>query len=792
LPTPDSWTNASSYAYAHNISLDALLGGEKWGPSQLGQRIALTYSFATASSSWSSDPDLGYGPGGEPSNQFAPLSDAQKAAVRSALQTWSAVANVTFTEVAETATVVGDLRFGFSGLYAAGAHAWAYLPDDAPAAGDVWLASTDPFTDLAPGSYDYMTLVHEIGHALGLKHPFDSDGGNGAVLAASFDSREYTVMSYSAYGGASLVGWSFEPTTPMLYDIAAIQYLYGANHSFRSGNDTYVFTSGQTYFQTIWDGGGNDTIRYDSQTDSALIDLRGGSLRSSLGLSVVADDGQRTNDHTVTIADGVVIENAIGGGGGDALVGNEADNDLRGLGGNDNLLGEGGDDVLRGGPGRDTLSGGGGGDTLWAYPDTVWTSGRLAGLARTLDTFDGGHLQFGSSDDGFWLDDLARYSASVGLIDGGDGNDFIGWKGTYTPSLWFSRVNGAAGNDTLAGGGAHDRFYGGIGADLLTGGDGRDTLDGGPGADTLRGGAGVDNYFVDDPLDVVDARDGLDIVRASIDYTLPNGAKELVLTGAQALKGTGNGAGNILQGNDANNELDGLGGRDLLDGGRGYDLMRGGPGDDTYVVDSLGDGIIEYRGEGRDTVLSAVDWVLGDDTEDLVLTTPGGIGGMAGTGNDLANSITGNWVNNVLDGGIGADTLIGGEANDTLTGGRGDDRLVGGNELDSLTGGPGSDSFVYDPFPLAGFYGHRDTITDFQLGVDKILLDAQSFSALVEGPGALSADHFTGGSNPIILYDAGTGALSYDRDGTGPGGPEIFATLSNHAAVTAADFEIIG
>ncbi len=143
----------------------------------------------------------------------------------------------------------------------------------------------------------------------------------------------------------------------MLYDILAIQHLYGANTSTRGGDTTYAYGAYGEHFETIWDGGGVDTIDLSAQSLSATVSLVDGTY-SSIGAK--AFGGPAVDN--VAIAFGVTIENATGGGGNDVIVGNAANNDLRGRGGNDSLEGAGGDDMLNGGSGDDTLQGGAGDD----------------------------------------------------------------------------------------------------------------------------------------------------------------------------------------------------------------------------------------------------------------------------------------------------------------------------------------------------------------------------------------------------------------------------------------------
>jgi Ca2+-binding RTX toxin-like protein len=145
-------------------------------------------------------------------------------------------------------------------------------------------------------------------------------------------------MSYS-----NTPGRNDYPMTPMLYDIMALQTMYGANTTFRTGNDTYVYELANTQMQALWDGGGEDTINMGNQTRGGTIDLREGRLSSLNGVA-----------GSLWIPYGCVIENARGTRDSDTMFGNEIRNLLFGNEGNDRFVGNGGDDVLRGGTGNDT------------------------------------------------------------------------------------------------------------------------------------------------------------------------------------------------------------------------------------------------------------------------------------------------------------------------------------------------------------------------------------------------------------------------------------------------------
>jgi Ca2+-binding RTX toxin-like protein len=299
----------------------------------------------------------------------------------------------------------------------------------------------------------------------------------------------------------------------------------------------------------------------------------------------------------------------------------------------------------------------------------------------------------------------------------------------------------------------------------------------------MLGGAGDDTYFVDNVGDQVAevAGEGFDTIAASVSYALGAGAEVELLTtgnigGTAAINLTGNELGNEIWGNAGNNILNGgagndslLGfdGNDTLVGGAGIDVMIGGTGDDTYFVTDAGDRVIEAAGEGSDTVAASVSYTLGAGAQVELLTT-GDTAGTAAidlTGNELDNAIWGNAGNNVLDGGAGNDTLLGFAGNDTF-------QFT--TALNAAT--------------------NVDFIAGFVSGQDRIVLDDAVFTGLT--PGALSADAFVSGSAAAdagdrIIYDAATGALSFDPDGTGATLATQFALLPVGTTLTAADFMVI-
>lgn len=193
-----------------------------------------------------------------------------------------------------------------------------------------------------------------------------------------------------------------------------------------------------------------------------------------------------------------------------------------------------------------------------------------------------------------------------------------------------------------------------------------DVIDGLAGADTMAGGLGNDTYIVDNINDKIIeyANQGIDTVQASVSYGLAVYLENLILTGSAAINATGNTQNNVLTGNSGNN---------ILDGGLGADSMIGGLGHDLYIVDNSGDVVTEATNAGIDSVESSVNYALGSNVENIILTGTA----TTATGNSLDNFLAGNAANNTISGGAGADILIGGAGNDSLTGGAGDDTVIG-------------------------------------------------------------------------------------------------------------------
>jgi serralysin len=349
----------------------------------------LSYSFPTSGDA--------YEYGGEPDNGFAVLNVTQQTAVHAVMANISSSVSLNFTESTGGSAPSATLRYAES---TDPSTAWAYYPSSAGWGGDSWYNRVS-YNSPIKGNYAYVTFLHETGHALGLAHPHDA-----YVMPIGRDSMEYTVMSYRAYVGAPLFhGYTNEnygfAQTLMMYDIAALQYLYGANYDSNSADSVYSWspTTGQMFidgagqgapganriFMTVWDGGGTDTYDLSNYSTGVRIDLRPGQWTTSSAAQLAQLTSTGSKIAAGNIANALLhggswlslIENAKGGPGNDAIIGNQAANTLWGNAGNDRLSASSGNDMLIGGPGADSLNGGTGLD-LAGYGDA--SSGLIADL----------------------------------------------------------------------------------------------------------------------------------------------------------------------------------------------------------------------------------------------------------------------------------------------------------------------------------------------------------------------------------------------------------------------------
>lgn len=448
--------------------------GESWSSN------TLTYSFPDQTSAWP-----GYASDEEPFVQYLPLSVAQAANFRLAINAWDILIAPAFLET-DDHSATGVIRVAFSAYDKLGpdteTSAYAYRPPYTgnvaqPWEGDVWISASYKDLGFAPGSFSHETLLHEIGHALGLKHPFDDP-----LLPKVFDSVGFTLMSYTELRGIFQVrfevegpnlvasGTALAPSTPMVLDIAAIQSVYGADPTTALGPTTYAFNQDQGFIKTIYDAGGIDTIDLASFTRGSNVDLAPGAY-SSIGYFSIADQiavatsrhpaaadwireifddhghDAYTWEHNLGIAFSTVIENVIGGAGSDTITGNDVGNGLLGGAGDDFIRGLNGDDWMDAGAGVDDVNG----------------------------------------------------NQGVDVVRGGDGADSVrGGQGAdtvYGDAGDDPHVNGNIGDDMVYGGSGNDTVFGGQGSDALYGEEGNDWLSGDLGDDVLTGGGGADRFL---------------------------------------------------------------------------------------------------------------------------------------------------------------------------------------------------------------------------------------------------------------------------------------------------------
>ena len=404
---------------------------------------------------------------------------------------------------------------------------------------------------------------------------------------------------------------------------------------------------------------------------------------------------------------------------------------------------------------------------------------------------------------------------------------------------------GTTGNDTIDGLEGDDKLFGGASEDTLNGGDGGDLLDGGEGRDIMSGGAGNDFYYVNYTDSVRElSTEGYDTVFLldwiNVQYDLPTNVERLISLSSSVVRLYGNDLANEIIGSDSDNvlyggidnQVDTLAGRggddvyfnfgngpldlvleevnggfdhvitrnsdyrlpdnvemltgyngdltgnsldnviyggadtvEVIDGGAGADKMTGYTGSDVYLVDNAGDQVIEAANGGYDTVfVDGIDYTLPDNVERGAATYANGLSAFNLTGNSLNNELSGNDGANWLDGKLGRDIL---------------------------TGYGGADTFAFTT-KVDG--DNADLFVGFEVGIDKIALDDAVFTQLTAGALPDSVFHIgreAADADDRILYEASTGNLFYDPDGTGPLASQYFASMHEGLNLSASDFIVI-
>lgn len=446
--------------------IDSLITSARWAAG------TVTFGFTTSASQY----EAGYG-SGETAKGFQALSANQMAAVRDALSSWAELSNL---KIAETAGANADIRIAASSLPST---AWAYTPDSSAEGGDVWFGTSKGyFSNPVDGNYTKLTMIHELGHALGLNHPhqpvfgaggagYRADDGadnaqcpccggwlhegapsveagaslqavNGNALdfgtsSGSFsavDAMAFTVMSYSSYAGDGRGGytngtWDYAQS-PMVRDIAAIQHLYGANFETRAGDTVYSWSAatGEKFINGLGQGAPGGNKVFEALWDGGgrdTIDLSTYSTKLSIDLTpggwINFGNSQLANLGNGQTAPGNVAMSLLFQGDQRSLIENAV-----GGSGYDVIKGNAASNVLLGGAGDDRIEGGDGHNILAG--GTIGNELAYLGLDR---------------------------GAMISVVPALNGND---------------------GNDTLIGGNGNDIFVVRTGNDTVMGNGGINTL----------------------------------------------------------------------------------------------------------------------------------------------------------------------------------------------------------------------------------------------------------------------------------------------------------------------------
>jgi serralysin len=763
-------------AWTDQQVINQLNSGSKWSGS------VITYSFPTTVSAMATY-------SGE--SGFSAFNATQQARAELALTLWDDVIARSIQKV--TAGTASNIEFGNATSGVSYAHAYF------PSVGSVWINSaynssqgTNDLMTPKIGAHGFLTFVHEIGHALGLEHMGEYNGS--ADTPSSYqDSTVYSVMSYfgpswgsGSSNGQGLVAWAdwvgadgklYSPQTPMMNDIMAMQSMYGADTTTRTGDTVYGFqsnitgTTASVYNFTqnlnpiicIWDAGGNDTLNLSGWNTASTIDLAPGTFSSANSMTM-----------NISIARGAWIENAVTGNGNDSVSGNDLANVITTNGGNDTISALGGNDTIAAGSGNDTINGGTGEDTVvfgdswsnlsWTYNVALATftfmgvligTDTITAVERFVDSLNV-ERTFASLLDPALLPAVASVAADAGQV--AEGTD-TATAVTFTITLSKAATAEETLTWTAAGTGSNaanaSDFSGGLtGTVSFAAGETTKTV-----TVYLNGDATFESAETF-ALTLSGASSGLTLGTASATVAISNDdvpSTPLVLNGtsrSEVLTGTdymdqisGGGGNDTLRGGASADILIGANGHDILDGGTGDDQMIGGAGNDIYYVDALGDILTEARNAGTDTVLTTLSaYTLSSWLENLEYL---GTGDFVGTGNELANRITG---------GAGNDTLSGGTGNDTLIGGLGDDILDGGIGNDAMVGGAGNDTYYVN--------STRDGVTELaSQGIDTVFTSLSSYRMgnNIENLTYTGASTFSGAGNGLDnVMIGGSGANTLD------------------------------
>jgi serralysin len=696
--------------------IDGVLAGTKFSGS------ALTFGFPTVRTDYEanySDPAV---------NSFAPVSAAVQNAARF---TFSMVNNFTNLSVTETATPA-DATFRL-GMSTEPGTAYAYYPTTAAVGGDSWYGiGGGGFSDTQKGNYFFYTVVHELGHNLGLSHGHETQIGNGEALPSNLDGMEFSIMTYRSSVNATTAfvtneQWGYASGF-MMNDIAALQYMYGADFGYNGGNTTYSVstTTGELFingvgqgavganrtFLTVWDGGGSDTYDYSNYNTNQTIDLRAGKWSALSPVQIAnlgAGEFAKGSVYNAWQYQGdarSLIENSFAGIGNDTMRGNQAANVLSGAAGDDSINGGSGNDTLSGGDGNDTLEG----DyppqnAVLSVPGIGFSGASVTTLTSSLTNTSSATAlnltqNFSLAGDANIINSTTIAHTSV--ISVGTGS-----------AQWF-KLDVAAGTELAVDIDSTTTLNSEIALfRLLPDGSAREMIRN-DNASTTLGGAGSstssDSYFRYTTLSsttyyVVVGTSGADTtLAAGSAFTLNISARGTL---SEVLGDGGLEGNDVIDGGVGNDVIYGYGGNDFLVGGSGIDVVVGGTGNDTIILGDGDDVAYTQFATGTDYVYggNGADSIYGNDTGTDILIGEAGNDLIAGSGGAL-NYIYGGSGNNVLSGGSFLDIFISEGATDIITSGdvrsqiyryaAGSTTVYGGAGIDEFIGGTAnSNDLVY-------------------------------------------------------------------------------------------------
>jgi serralysin len=740
----------------------------------------ITYAFSTSTFGLTSM-------SGEASG-FSAFTAAQQTKATVAIGLWD---DLIARSIVKTTSTASDIDFANSTVGVD--YAQAYFPS----AGTVWLKTGDAdLVNPTIGKHGFLTLVHELGHALGLDHMGNYNGSGTWTPSAYEDSNVLSVMSYfgpnwgtgtgSGFGQVAWADWVnasnvlYSPQTPMLNDVMAIQAMYGADLTTRTGNTVYGFNStvgtasGGIFDFTlnlnpilcIYDAAGNDTLDLSGWSTSSTISLVPGTFCSGNSMT-----------YNISIAYTAIIENAVGGAGADALVGNAYANILNGGGGNDTLNGGLGNDTLIGGTGSDTAIFAG---ALSAYSISYnATTGTftVVSAAEGTDTVTG--------VESFQFSDGTRNSTSlintpIGVsIAATTSAAFEGQSGSsafvFTISLASAATSAQTVNFTVAGTGVNAAA-----SDDFT--------------SSLLGSVAFAVGELTKTITVLVKGDISFEQNETFSVTLSNPTSGLTLTNTSASATIVNDDGLNLLGTIGHDSLvgsieadtiQGLAGNDVLDGGAGTDSLFGGDGNDNLSGGSAAAG--QYNtldgGTGQDTSNYTtitnkvyVDLRSGGGFVNGVLTDLlSSIENVVGGSND--DTLVGTDAdNNVLSGGAGSDVLFGMAGNDTLLGGSAN---IG--QYNQLWGGDGSDTASYAQ-TTARVYADLNVVAGWVDNGSGTLVLTDVYNSIENLAGGSGADSLVGNAAANDITGAGGADILYANTG-----PNFDASIDRFIFKTVAD-----